>query len=184
MWNFRNDHREFDANLFKEKSKFNPNEDAAIEMCLSRFEEEILSLDEKISHSNLTKGRRNVSYLLRDDPSIVIKKAGKALTVEVWDREDYLREDNSQLSDKDVYREVKGIMDSLEEDILSNSFLNSLVWWRYVDDVFMMPEHKEEELQKLLEILNCNRPTTKFAAEYFRVTVTVMKKGNQLVAGL
>ena len=26
----------------------------------------------------------------------------------VWDREDYLREANSQLSDKDVYREVKG----------------------------------------------------------------------------
>ena len=25
----------------------------------------------------------------------------------VWDREDYLRETNSQLSDKDVYREVK-----------------------------------------------------------------------------
>ena len=26
----------------------------------------------------------------------------------VWDREDYLREANSQLSDKDVYREIKG----------------------------------------------------------------------------
>ena len=26
----------------------------------------------------------------------------------VWDREDYLREANSQLRDKDVYREVKG----------------------------------------------------------------------------
>ena len=26
----------------------------------------------------------------------------------VWDREDYLREANIQLSDKDVYREVKG----------------------------------------------------------------------------
>ena len=107
MWHFRNDRREFDANPFKKKSKFNSKEDAAIEMCLSCFEEEILSLDEKISHSNLTKGGRNVSYLLRDDPSIVIKEAGKALTVVVWDREDYLKEVNSQLSDKDVYREVK-----------------------------------------------------------------------------
>ena len=26
----------------------------------------------------------------------------------VWDREDYLREANSQLSGKDVYQEVKG----------------------------------------------------------------------------
>ena len=29
-------------------------------------------------------------------------------TVVVWDREDYLREANSQLSDKNVYQEVNG----------------------------------------------------------------------------
>ena len=108
MWHFRNDHREFDVNPFKKKSKFNPKGDAAIEMYLSRLEEEILSLDGKISYSNLTKGERNALYLLRDDPSIIIKEADKGSAVVVWDREDYLREANSQLSDKDVYREVKG----------------------------------------------------------------------------
>ena len=107
MWHFRNDHREFDANCFKKKSKFNPKGDAAIEMYLSRLEKEILSLDEKISYSNLTKGERNALYLLRDDPSIIIKEADKGSTVVVWDRQDYLREVNSQLSDKDVYQEVK-----------------------------------------------------------------------------
>ena len=76
-------------------------------MYLSRLKE-ILSLDEKISYSNLTKGGRNALYLLRDDPSIIIKKAEKGSVLVVWDREDYLREVNSQLSDKDVYREVKG----------------------------------------------------------------------------
>ena len=76
-------------------------------MYLSRLEEEILSLDGKISYSNLTKGERNALYLLRDDPSIIIKEADKGSAVVVWDREDYLREANSQLSDKDVYREVK-----------------------------------------------------------------------------
>ena len=59
-----------------------------------------------MSYSNLTKEERNALYLLRDDPSIIIKEADKASVV--WDREDYLREDNSQLSDKDVYQEVKG----------------------------------------------------------------------------
>ena len=54
MWHFRNDHREFDVNPFKKKSKFNPKGDAPIEMYLSHLEEEILSLDEKIS--NVTKG--------------------------------------------------------------------------------------------------------------------------------
>ena len=47
-------------------------------------------------------------YLLRDDPSNIIKKADKRSAVVVWDRDDYLREANSQLSDKDVHREVKG----------------------------------------------------------------------------
>ena len=369
MWHFRNDHREFDVNPFKKKSKFNPKGDAAIEMYLSRLEEEILSLDEKISYSNLTKGERNALYLLRDYPSIIIKEADKGSAVVAWDREDYLREANSQLSDKDIYREVKGyaedqlmkviksvlrkirnrgdvsdetldyflvnnpklgrfyllpkihkrlhnvpgrpvisnsgyytenissfldfhwkplaqkvksyiqdtngflkkianlpplpddlilctidvvgfypnipheegliatrkalhtrkdkaispdslielaecvlknnifehdksvftqlrgtaigtkmappyaiiFMDSLEEDILSNSILKPLVWRRYIDDIFMMWEDGEEELQKFLETLNCYLPTIKFTAEYSRakinfVDVTVIKR--------
>ena len=51
---------------------------------------------------------RNALYLLRDDPSIIIKEADKGSAVVVWDREDYLRDPHSQLSDKNVYREVKG----------------------------------------------------------------------------
>ena len=82
-------------------------------MYLSRLEEEILSLDEKISYPNLTKGGRNALYLLHDDPSIIIKEADKGSAVVVWDRDDYLREANSQLSDKDVYREVKGDAEGL-----------------------------------------------------------------------
>ena len=34
MWNFHNDHWEFDVNLFNKKSKFNPKGKAAIEMTL------------------------------------------------------------------------------------------------------------------------------------------------------
>ena len=80
-------------------------------------------------------------------------------------------------------------MDSLEEDILSNSILKPLVWWRYIDDIFVIWEHGEEELQKFLETLNCYHPTIKFTAEYSRakinfLDVTVIKKGNQLVTDL
>ena len=108
MWHFRNDRREFDVNPFKKKSKFNPKGCAAIEMYLTRLEEEILSLDVKMSYSNLTKGERNALHFLHDDPSIIIKEADKGSAVVVWDREDYLKAANSQLSDKDVYQEVKG----------------------------------------------------------------------------
>ena len=83
MWDFRNEHSEFDANPFRKKSKCNPKGDAAIEMYLSRFEKEILSLGEKTSSSNLIKGERNALYLLRDDPSIIIKEADKRSAVVV-----------------------------------------------------------------------------------------------------
>ena len=74
MWHFRNDHRQFDVNRFKKKSKFNPKKDPAIKMYMSRLEEEIFSLDRKISYSNLTKGERNALYLLRDDSSKKLTK--------------------------------------------------------------------------------------------------------------
>ena len=36
----------------------------------------------------------------------------------VWDIEDYLREDNSQLSDKDAYQEVKGHLMKVEDHLM------------------------------------------------------------------
>ena len=69
--------------------------------------------------------------------------------------------------DKSVFKQLRGtargttmvspyaiiFMDSLEENILSNSLLKPLVWWRYTDDIFMKWEHGEEELKKFLERL-------------------------------
>ena len=80
-------------------------------------------------------------------------------------------------------------MDSLEESIPSNSLVKALVWWCYIDDIFIMWEHGEEGLQKFLESLNCYHPTITFTAEYSRakknfLNVTVIKKGNQLVTDL
>ena len=44
---------------------------------------------------------------MKNDKSIIIKSADKGSAVVVWDREDYLKEANSQLSDADVYEELK-----------------------------------------------------------------------------
>ena len=90
-WFFRNDERQFNINPFKQKSKFNPRKnDATTEFYLNRLEEEILSLDIKISCSNLTRGERNALYSLRDDTSI--KEAYKGSGAVVWNRGDYLEE--------------------------------------------------------------------------------------------
>ena len=58
MWHYRNEERQIIINPFKKKSKFNPKrKDTAIEIYLSRLEEEIFSLDKKLSYSNLSKER-------------------------------------------------------------------------------------------------------------------------------
>ena len=44
---------------------------------------------------------------LRSDRSIVIKKADKASSVEVWDRIDYMKDAKKQLSDENVFKTVE-----------------------------------------------------------------------------
>ena len=51
-WHFRNEESSGPFNPFRVKSKFNPKgKDAAIEMYLSRLEEEILAIDTKLNFS-------------------------------------------------------------------------------------------------------------------------------------
>ena len=121
MWHYSNEEREITINPFKQKSKLNPKrKDAAIEIYLNRLEEEIFSLDKKLSYSNLKKEERQTIHSLRDDTSIIIKEAEKGSGIVVWDREDYLAEARTQLKDKDVYQELKGnIVGPLEKIIKS-----------------------------------------------------------------
>ena len=91
-------------NPFRSKSKFNPKgKDVSIELYLSPLEEEIL--DTKLTYSNITKEEREALNSLRNDTSIIIKGVDKGSAVVVWDREDYLKEANSQLMDNNVYEE-------------------------------------------------------------------------------
>ena len=108
-------------NRFKKKSKLNPKrKDAAIEIYLSRLEEEMFSLDKKLNYSNLTKEERQAIYSLRDDTSIIIKEADKGSGIMVWDRQYYLTEPRTQLEDKDVYQELKGNIEGRLEKIIES----------------------------------------------------------------
>ena len=44
---------------------------------------------------------------LQNDRSIAIKPADKELTMAVWDRLDYLREAEKQLTDGETYKEIR-----------------------------------------------------------------------------
>ena len=64
-------------------------------------------------------------------------------------------------------------MDSQEEQIMGNGLVKPLVWWHYIDDIFMMWVHTTGELQKFLA-LNCCHPTIKFMVEYSRVQINFL----------
>ena len=55
---------------------------------------------------NLTKGERHALCNLKNDRTITIKGAEKASVVVVWGREDYIKEEENQLGDTNIYEEV------------------------------------------------------------------------------
>lgn len=74
-WFLCNDERQFDIDLFKQKSKPDPGKtNAAIKFYLSGLEEETYK---KISYSDLTKRGGNVLCSLRGDTSTIIKATDK-----------------------------------------------------------------------------------------------------------
>ena len=54
-------------------------------------------------YSNLSRGELLALKELKNCQDIVIKEADKGSAVVVWDREDYLKEAQSQLGDRDIY---------------------------------------------------------------------------------
>ena len=57
-------------------------------------------------YNNLTREERSALYNLKNDKNIVIKSADKDSAVVVLDRDDYIKEAEEQLGDKDIYEKV------------------------------------------------------------------------------
>ena len=99
-WFFRNEEEGFSTNPFKKKSNFNPKQDVVIE-------QQIMDIQEAgNNYSNLSKEEQDALKSLQNDTEIIIKSADKGSGVVVWDKEDYLKEAASQLSDDNVYEKI------------------------------------------------------------------------------
>ena len=77
-------------------------------------------------------------------------------------------------------------MDYLEDKILNSLVEKPLVWWRYIDNIFMIWQHGEEKLKEFLKILNSCHPMIKFTSEYSLdqvnfLDVEVIRSGNKLL---
>ena len=97
-------------------------------MFLSQVENELFEITkEPTRHSKFSQEERRAIRTLADDRSIVIKRADKGSGIVVWDRADYLREAEKQLSDKNVYQEVQFKRQMLSNLVdTSNKFLRGL----------------------------------------------------------
>ena len=63
--------------------------------------------EEGNNYSNLTTQEQQALRDLQNDKTIVIKPADKGSAIVIWDRDDYLKEADSQLSDSEVYEECE-----------------------------------------------------------------------------
>ena len=59
-------------------------------------------------------------------------------------------------------------MSGLEERLLEASVNKPLVWMRFIDDVFFIWTHGEENLKLFINYLNSSHDTIKFTSEYSR----------------
>ena len=57
-------------------------------------------------------------------------------------------------------------MADLEKRLLSDIDLKPYIWWRYIDDIFLIWEPGEESLKLFLEKINEIQPTIKFTADW------------------
>ena len=62
-------------------------------------------------------------------------------------------------------------MAALEEDFLETLIKKLWLWWRYVDGIFMIWQHGEDELKIFLDKLNNFHSSIKFTREYSREKV-------------
>ena len=55
---------------------------------------------------------------------------------------------------------------ALEQKLLDHHVEKPLLWWRYIDDVFLVWTHGEEKLLEFVNFLNSAHHSIKFTAEY------------------
>ena len=77
-------------------------------------------------------------------------------------------------------------MAALEQKLLSDAQYKPWIWWRYIDDIFLIWRHGEDRLREFIYVLNEAHHSIKFTAEWSGKTVSfldvrVVKEGNKLI---
>ena len=65
------------------------------------------TIERPLGYSNLSREEWDAIRSLADDRNVVIKRTGKGSCVVIWDRNDYVKEVEIQLSNQNVYKSVE-----------------------------------------------------------------------------
>ena len=74
-------------------------------------------------------------------------------------------------------------MADLEEKLFEIFEKKTMIWWRYIDDIFFIWEHGEESLRDFIDQVNLFHPTIKFTAEYSKEEVNFLDLNIKLIDG-
>ena len=62
-------------------------------------------------------------------------------------------------------------MGTFESDALEKAPYKLLVWWRFIDDIFMIWTHGQDKLTDFINTLNSTHPTFKFTSEQSKQSI-------------
>ena len=65
-------------------------------------------------------------------------------------------------------------MGKFEQDFLLRQHIPPLVWWRYIDDIFLIWPHSREELDSFISRLNQAHNTIKFTSDISETSVNFL----------
>ena len=65
-------------------------------------------------------------------------------------------------------------MAELEEEILRKAEFKPCLWWKYIDDIFLLWEHGEEKLNSFIDNINNMHPTIKFTADWSKTSINFL----------
>ena len=65
-------------------------------------------------------------------------------------------------------------MGDLERKLLAQSPLKPFIWWRYIDDIFMVWTHGEEKLNEFITHINSSHNTIKFTHQFSESSISFL----------
>ena len=80
-------------------------------------------------------------------------------------------------------------MAALEQKLLSDAQYKPWIWWRYIDDIFLIWQHGEDRLWEFIDVLNQAHHSIKFTAEWSGKAVSfldvrVVKEGKKIITDM